>query len=285
MSFTQVKLSIVSGAGVMIADAFTYPLEALSTMVKNSAQKRSAFRLGWQIFKDRQVYSLYKGFSSVPMTGFLPGMAYFYVYEGLKNWAHKKTEHWNSSAVANTIPVLASIMGELAYTSLIVPFDTIQTRMQMGDANTKYRSVSHGMSHIVSSEGLLRLFTASPIYALQFLTFTPVQFGFYEYFKTVFLPADSPVSLKNCLAFTIASTALASSVTNPLNTIIVRFQCEDHSSNNSSFREKIKTIYSNAGMTELNRGLTVRVFERTINAIVFIPIYEMTRQYLMMSKE
>ena len=269
----------------MIADALTYPFEALSTIVKSSPQKTSAVRVSSQFIKSGQVKSLYKGFSSVPMTSLLPSAAYFFVYEGLMNWARQRTQHLNSLMVANAIPFLASMAGEVAFVSLVVPFDTVQTRMQMGVHHFNYRSFSHGLTQVVNSEGLLRLFTASPIYALQFLTFTPVQFAFYEYFKSAVLPAGSAVSLKNCLAFTIASTVLASVLTNPLNTLIVRFQCEDHSGNKESFRKKIEGIYKRAGVVELNRGMAVRILERTANSVVFLPVYEMTRQHLTDRKE
>ena len=279
MSNNQIKHSVVSAVGTLVADSITYPLELISTIVKSSEKKISGTRVIMNFMKTNQFQSLYKGFSTIMFTSFFPNIAYFAVYDWSKKKTREFTKGMESSVIINTLPFFCSVAGELAFVSLMVPFDTVQTRMQMNTGKYNYKGCTNGIFQVINTEGFTRLFSASPIYAIQFLTFTPFQFTFYEYLKSFKSRKGESLSFIDCCQYSFLATALASFLTNPLSTIIVRFQIEDHSKTKITNSKRIQEIYKRSGIVQLNRGFWVRMFERNLNALCFLPIYEMTGQY------
>lgn len=274
----ELKHCLVSATGTMLADALSYPFELVATLVKSADGKVSTFRTSAQIIREKGLRSLYKGVSTVAYTGFFPNVAYYYMYDSLKRQA-RRFQSDPSLPLPAILPFFCSMMAESAFVLVMVPFDTVQTRMQLQAVHYNYRGMGHGLLDVVRHEGLFRLFSASPLYIAQFLTFTPLQFTAYEWLKTRQLRTQSHLTLPQTLWFTLLATSMAAAVTNPVNTLIVRFQLENYASRGNKAWQEAKNILAKSGPRELNKGLMIRLMERNINSLCFLPIYEMAGQY------
>jgi hypothetical protein len=274
----ELKHCFVSALATTLADAVTYPLELISTMVKSSNGRLSATRTAAQVIRDRGIRSLYKGFSTVTYTAFYPNIVYFSLYESLKRNARVLQSDPNVQPSA-VVPFVCSLLAESGFVMVMVPFDTIQTRMQLQAVKYNYQGLSQGIAEVVRHEGIIRLFSASPLYIAQFLTYTPVQFTAYEWLKARQQRHQPEITLLQSIYFTILATSLAGWITNPVNTVIVRFQIQDFGRDDTKGWKQAKQIFSSLSFRELNKGLMVRLLERNINGLCYLPIYEMAGQY------
>lgn len=278
MTTAQFSQCFVAAIGTLVADAVTYPIELIATMVKSANGKVSALRTTANVIRHNGLASLYKGFSTITYTALLPNIVYFNCYEWLKQYG-RSFEQQSTSKSTILVPFIASSLAECAFVAVMVPFDTIQTRMQLQTHQYNYRGLAHGLMDVVHNEGFFRLFSASPLYVLQLLTFTPLQFTAYEWLKAQRLQTKPNLSLAESVYFTFISTTVAAIITNPVNTLIVKFQVENYAKDDQKATQKARQIIRECGMRELNKGFCIRILERNINALFYLPLYEIAGQY------
>lgn len=270
--------SIIASIGTLIADAVTYPIELVATKVKSAYGRSSALKTTANVIKYQGIASLYKGFTTITWTAWFPNIVYFNLYEILKIRGHS-LESQGKSNYSVLIPFFASMLAEVGFCAVMVPFDTIQTRMQMQSLQYQYRGLAHGLAEVIENEGFFRLFSASPLYVFQLLLYTPIQFATYEWLKARRLESKQRLSLVDSINYTIIATSIGAILTNPLNTLIVKFQVEDFAKENKNSAAKAMEIVRQSGMRELNKGLLVRLVERNINGLCYLPLYEFAGQY------
>ena len=117
------------------------------------------------------------------------------------------------------------------------------------------------------------------MYLCQCLTFTPIQFAIYEWLKNCKLERGKQLTLIDSIYFCVLATTFAGAIRNPISTIIVRYQIEDHSVVKPKFFKRVAEIYREVGFVKLNRGMNIRLLERNMNAFFYLPMYEMTSQW------
>ena len=78
---------------------------------------------------------LYKGWSTALYTSFLPSTIYFFIYETLTKMMQERLDRsptWHQYKLG--FPFLISCVSELAALSVMVPFETVRTRIQVSSA-------------------------------------------------------------------------------------------------------------------------------------------------------
>jgi hypothetical protein len=276
------KLCFLSAFGTYLADTLSYPLKLLATVIKSKHDTTSIYKTCCTLIRENGATSFFRGWNTVLLTSFVPNFTYFYVYEGMSNSVLKNIGKLKDSL---HVPLISSFCAELVCVLIFVPFDTVQTRMQLNSPQYQYQSILGGIRNIVKTEGISRLFSASYLYILQLLIFTPMQFTFYEWLKMnqINESADKgSLMYTDSLKFTFISTSFSAIITNPINTLVVRYQLTDFSSiegKSLSGWRLMRDSFRSYGIKDLNRGMCIRLLQTNVNAAVFLPIYEMTRQF------
>lgn len=265
----------VCAIGTFIADAVSYPVELIATLIKSTNNRTPILKTTATFIKENGFRALYNGSSTLTFTTFFPNLVYFSVYEKLKHLSNSKfaKEHMT------TVSFFSSMIAESCFIFCMVPFETIQTRMQMNTMQYNYRSLSHGLYEVVTNEGFFRLFSTSPLFLWQLLIFTPVQFSFYEYLTERQMKKTGHVTLAQSIQSTILASSFAGAITNPINTLIIRFQLENFSERKKSVFQMIRESVKTHGFLSLNKGLMIRLVERNLNSLCYLPLYEMAGQY------
>jgi hypothetical protein len=279
------RVSAVSGFGVFVAETIAYPFELLGTIIKSQHKRTPILSTAKVLLSEKGVLSLYKGCSTLFWTTFLPNIAYFYIYDSLNDFAVNYVNKYFGIGAAHYIPPLSSFLAETVYVLLSVPADTVQTRMQLGSNDYQYNGLLKGVADIIRKEGLVRLFSASYLYIMQLVIYTPMQFTIYEWLKMSKLNKSENkdyITYLKSVQFTFLATSCAAIVTNPINTLVVRYQITDFTSNEgkglNGWRILMKSL-KKYGFRDLNRGMCARLLQTNINSMVFLPIYEMSRQH------
>ncbi len=280
----RLRLCFFSAFGTYLADTISYPLELLATVIKSQHTKCTIMGTTTSLVREHGIRSLFKGVSTVIWTTLFPNFTYFYIYESMNNFAVNYLSKSLKMEDNYYIPPVSAFCAEGVCVVLFVPFDTIQTRMQLNSPQYQYNSLLGGIRDVIKNEGVLRLFSASYLYILQLLIFTPLQFTFYEWLKMSPLNRKEDknlISYYESVKFTFISTSFSAIITNPINTLVVRFQVTDFSNGEGkslSGWRIMKDTFKKHGIMDLNRGMAIRLLQTNVNAMVFLPIYEMVRQ-------
>jgi hypothetical protein len=278
------RLCFFSAFGTYIADTLSYPFELLATVIKSKHDRSPILATTRSLVHEHGIAGLFKGVSTVIWTTLFPNFTYFYVYESINNFAINRLKKSLNFEDNFYIPPLSSLCAEMVCVVLFVPFDTIQTRMQLNSPQYQYKGLFSGIMDVARHEGVLRLFSASYLYICQLLIFTPMQFTFYEWLKMSQFNVKEDknlISYWESVKFTFISTSFSAIITNPINTLVVRYQVTDFTSSEGQSLSGWRLIKENVkkyGMRDLNRGMAIRLLQTNVNAMVFLPIYEMVRQ-------
>jgi ABC-type phosphate transport system permease subunit len=245
----------------------------------------------WQKVKKRDWRFFIQGIDTVLYSAALTNFVYFGVYEGLNQLFHPTHGHFHVPQYAWLLPTVNSFLAELSSFVVYIPIDCVRTRIQSNSRKFRYRSTWHGLRTITRKEGFRRLFTGSHVYMMHNLLFTPILFTVYEKYKQYVVgghvqtnsytcasnPNESEFGLFESLKGTILATTIATIVTNPLNTILVRFQMVNYAQR-QYMQERIwyiiKSSYRIRGLKGLNVGLLPHLLGSNVSTCVYIPIYE-----------
>ena len=210
----RLRLCFFSAFGTYMADTLSYPLELLATVIKSKHGSSPIIKTTTSLVREHGIRSLFKGISTVVWTTLFPNFTYFYVYESINNFAINRLNKNYKPEDNFYIPPISSLCAEMVCVILFVPFDTIQTRMQLNSPQYQYKSLFGGLIDIVKHEGFLRLFSASYLYICQLLIFTPMQFTFYEWLKMSQFNVKEDknlISYTESIKFTVVSTSFLTS--------------------------------------------------------------------------
>lgn len=278
------RLCFFSAFGTYLADTLSYPLELLGTVIKSQHEKSPIIATARGIVRENGFRALFKGVSTVIWTTLFPNFTYFYIYETINNFAVNYVNGKVGIEDNFYLPPLSSLCAEMVCVVLFVPADTVQTRMQLNSSKYQYHSLLGGIRDIVRNEGVVRLFSASYLYITQLLIFTPMQFTFYEWLKMSQFNSKenkNSISYLESVKFTVISTSFSAIITNPINTLVIRYQVTDFSDQQGKALNGWRILTENFrkhGFRDLNRGMTIRLLQTNVNSMVFLPIYEMGRQ-------
>lgn len=266
----------------LFSETLVYPFDTINTWIKLSKRGEPMWGVVKSHLGKSGFSSLYKGMNTQLLVAFVPSFLYFLCYEVTNRWARIALDHFSLHSLSTFIPTLTATVSELFSLTVLVPMDAIKTRYQMNSEAFKYNSLSHAFKDIIEKEGLLRLFQASPLYLVNSVVFNTLLFQFYEYFRIQQMKKEhkenTQLTLLDSLRHSLFATMIATSITNPLDLIITRYQCIDSSVGQLSLKNMVKEIVRTEGWLALNRGMTFKTFYWCIDACIYLPIYEQLRK-------
>lgn len=282
LGLEYLKVPILSASVAFASSVLFYPVEVMATIIKTKIRHtpiRVAFR---DTYRERGFKSFYNGIGTVFYEVFPPYVVYFLVYDTLN---HEMGTYFkrNSIDCRWVIPPLTSFTAEAVSLALLVPINTIQTRMKTGEARYQYRSTFHGLQTISRTEGLWRLYKASHLLLLYMMSFTTIQFSLYEWSKKAILnyTGEKHFCLRESLAATLVATTIASAITNPIDTLLVRYQVTDFTESKNKELTASKLMlrdFRKFGYSGINRGLAIKLLLDNYYSAVYLPAYEYFRQ-------
>ena len=295
-SFTDtlkfLTIPFCGGLATYIGDIISYPFETITTSIKKLHNPKGFYKEVQINIYQRNWYYFINGMNTVFYSAFFTNFVYFGVYEGLNRYSSRKLKEKKMTQYNWMVPTISSLIGEAASLLVFVPVDCVQTRIQSGLSDFRYNGLFDGLKSIIKHEGYSRLFTGSHVYMLHNLMFMPIIFTIYENYKKIIIKRrreklkknDMPIpessklfGIGDSLRGTFLATTASTVVTNPLYTILVRFQITDYSQSqymNERVWYIVKSSFRLRGFYGLNVGLFPRLLTTNISAGVYLPVYE-----------
>jgi hypothetical protein len=297
LKFLSIPLS--GATATYIGDLISYPFEIVSVLSKKSHPPNGLYQDIFKKVLKKNWRFFTKGIDTVFYSAFFTNFVYFGVYEGLSQYCYHKMEQKKLTNFNWTIPTLSSLTAEFISLFVLVPIDCVQTRIQSGDY--KYKNFFHGIRSIRKNEGFLRFFMGIHVYMIHNMLFIPIMFTIYEEYKRLicqkrrsisprvnnsFSYKNDKFSILDSVKGTLLATTISTIITNPLYTILVRFQMTNYSKQkNKGIWSIIKRNYNSQGLRGLNVGLVPRICAANLSALVYLPIFEVTRTHIWNSRK
>lgn len=123
----------MTSLGLSIGDVLLYPIDTLNTRIKaNKLEHVKFFKFARETFRNERVRDLFKGWHTAFYISFLPSTIYFSVYETLTKFTNEKLDQSpRLKKFKLAFPFLISCVSELLALSVMVPFETVRTRIQV----------------------------------------------------------------------------------------------------------------------------------------------------------
>lgn len=289
-TFSPFKLALISSFGAWIADMLLYPIDTIATRIRANKHQFQSFRSECEfIMKNESFKSLYRGFSTTIYCSFIPGLAYFSLYETMNKYGKElcksaTEKHQSFANIKYFLPLFTSPAAELVSLLVYLPFDIVRTRLQVNMREYDYRGIWHGVNHIIEREGLTRMYKASHLYLLNTCIYAAFQMWFYELIRSSILSSKSPqapkrsnskqLTLVESVSISIFVTALATAIVNPLDILMTRFQIVDSKVEKLSSIKLLKDLIKNEGYTGFAKGLSTKAVANISLSIVWLPLYD-----------
>lgn len=270
------QLVVATGAGIasLIADCLIYPFDTMCTWIKlnNSSNKQL------NIIKDKLLLggrnSLFNGFSAQIGSVLIPQSVYFFMYEYSNRKVKRFVDKIDAPELTLLIPTVTATFAEICSLFVLIPFDVMRLRMQSGDPRFQYQSILKGMTEISRKEGVFRLFQGSPIYLAHVLLLNTIIFQAFEYFRVKFHTLSGS-HLGGTILASFCATTLAIYSTNPLDTIIRRYQCIGH---NLSAGSTILRAAKELGYKGLQKGVFMRLLFSNVQYPLGLVAFQLLRE-------
>ncbi|KRX08185.1 Mitochondrial carrier domain [Pseudocohnilembus persalinus] len=287
--FSPFKLSAWASLAYFVADLLIYPIDTLATRQRANVEFHTTIKQEYRnVMKSPAGYKgMYKGYSTVFYSSYVPQFAYFYLYESIsyKSYQYFKTlkdQNSGMEKLKHVVPFVASTLGEIVALLLYLPIDIIRTRMQIDSPSYQYKNMFDGWRQIIKKEGILRMYKASHIYITVTTLQTALQFQAYEWLRNFFIEKQDKefetkqyhLSIQNSIFVTLASTGIATFLVNPLDLVLTRFQVTDSSSKKLSGRQIVKDLLKDEGWKGFLKGLNARMIYCCAYGVLWMPIYD-----------
>lgn len=263
------QIALISGAVAgFTVDAILFPLDTLKTRLQlaasGTARKPGALLSG-----------LYAGFGPAVLASAPAAAAFFGVYDYLKRALSDRF----SDASGRYTPffhMLAAAGGDIASSTVRVPFEVVKQRMQSG----MYTSPVAAVRNIAMKEGLTGFFAGYTSLVLRELPFDALQFPLYEFLKSA-LASRQKRALHTWETSVCGSIAggVAAAVTTPLDVVKTRLMTQ--SASNPKYMgiiHGIRTIATEEGPTALMSGVLPRVVWISLGGAIFFGAYEAAKK-------
>ncbi len=80
------------------------------------------------------------------------------------------------------------------------------------------------------------------------------------------------------IANTLLSTAIATTLLNPLEVLITRYALVDTTKKKLVFRNMVNRIYKREGLKGFYKGYLTELLHHSISALFFLPLYQIVRE-------
>jgi hypothetical protein len=132
--------------------------------------------------------------------------------------------------------------------------------------------LTEGLVAISNKEGIPRLFKSSKIYFACKTLYTAIQFQSFEMINYYF-----EKSTFNILLNTVLSTAVATTILNPLEVLITRYALVDTTKSPLVFSKMAKRIFHKEGLAGFYKGYGTELVYHCVYALFWIPLYQILR--------
>jgi len=177
----------------------------------------------------------------------------------------------------NLAPFISGFFAGFIGDLVEIPCDLVRTRMQLEPGHYDYRNVFDGFKKIYQHEGPTKLFRGGAVYFTLDAIDTGLTFGFYELFKKgfslVFPGHDHHVSLSASLASSALSASVTAILTNPFDVLVTRIQM-NKKDKKLKIVKLVEKIYEREGFQGFFKGLTGRIGQYGLSAVILFPTYE-----------
>lgn len=146
--------------------------------------------------------------------------------------------------------------------------------MQMNRPNDNYTGLFSALKDIKNKEGISRFYKSSKIYFACKTLETAIQFQSFEMIRYLVGP-----SFMWMLINTVFSTALATTVLNPLEVLITRYALVDTTKKKLVFSHIVKKIYKREGIAGFYKGYETELFHHVTYALCWLPLYQIVREH------
>lgn len=265
------QVSLLSGAAAgFTVDAFLFPLDTLKTRMQLAATSPATSVKATPLLK-----GLYAGFAPAVAASAPAAAAFFAMYDYTKRVLSARVE----PKYTPLCHMAAAAAGDIASSTVRVPFEVVKQRMQSG----MYTSARAAVRGTLAKEGVAGFFSGYGSLVLRELPFDAMQFPLYEYLKAQWARRAGVEQLETWQSSLCGSLAggVSAAVTTPLDVVKTRLMTQGAGVGKyKGIVHGLRTIAREEGAAALMSGVAPRVMWISIGGAVFFGAYEAAKKVL-----
>jgi solute carrier family 25 (mitochondrial S-adenosylmethionine transporter), member 26 len=272
------QLGMLAGAVAgFTVDAVLFPLDTLKTrlqMSANAAARGALFR------------GLYDGFAPAVVASAPAAAAFFGTYDYVKRVLAAVSKD-DDGRWAPLQHMVAAAAGDVAGSTIRVPFEVVKQRLQSG----LNKSTAEAVRTVLAKEGVAGFFTGYSSLIIRELPFDAIQFPLYEFLKTQWAKRSRTGKLETWQQSLCGSAAggFAAAVTTPLDVVKTRLMTQGAAAGGiggssvpySGIVNGLTRIAREEGTAVLFSGIVPRVVWISVGGAFFFGSYEAARKALL----
>lgn len=265
----EFQLSLVSGAAAgFTVDAVLFPLDTLKTRLQMAGASQVARR---DLLK-----GIYHGFGPAVVASAPAAAAFFGMYDYVKRVL---VERDTSGKYTPLCHMAAAAAGDVASSTVRVPFEVVKQRLQSG----MYKTSVEAIRATFAKEGMRGFFAGYGSLVLRELPFDAIQFPLYEFLKTSWAKRSGTKELEtwqNSVCGSIAG-GISAAVTTPLDVVKTRLMTQAPGGvRYKGIVDGLQRVAREEGGAALLSGIVPRVVWISLGGAVFFGAYEATKTNL-----
>lgn len=261
------QLSLFAGAiAGFTVDAVLFPLDTLKTRMQLATAAASSAPTG-AVSAARQnlLKGLYQGFGPAVAASAPAAAAFFAVYDYTKKLLEGRVSDEKYTPLCH---VAAAAAGDVAASTVRVPFEVVKQRMQSG----MYATARQAVQRTFATEGVAGFFSGYGSLVLRELPFDAIQFPLFEFLKAQWRKRENKGELATWQTSVCGSVAggVSAAITTPLDVVKTRLMTQAAGvSKYKGIWHGLTTIAKEEGMGALMAGVTPRVVWISVGGAVF----------------
>lgn len=261
MPLSELEVNIFAGGCAGLVETFaTYPLDLAKTrqQLTTSSASKSVPRVLAGAYRDRGLRGLYCGISA-PLMSEVPRRALKFTMNGIFKEQLAGAAVFSEPTSRTATVVLATCAGAAAGASetlIHTPFEVVKIRMQVAGGG----GVSSTVTHIISSEGALALYTGLGAYALRQVVWNGGFFGLLGLGNTTLPPTLAGSKALRDFLLGLAAGSTATVINNPLDVAKSRIQAAPGSTGSRWSAGVVLDIFAKEGLRGWCKGLPARLY-------------------------
>lgn len=270
------QLSLFAGAVAgFTVDAVLFPLDTLKTRMQLATDAATA-ATATTLRKPSLFKGLYQGFGPAVAASAPAAAAFFAMYDYTKRVLESRLHDDKYVPVCHMV---AAGAGDVAGSTVRVPFEVVKQRMQSG----MYASAREAVRATFASEGVAGFFRGYTSLVLRELPFDAIQFPLYEFLKKKWGEVGDEGELKTWQTSVCGSVAggVSAALTTPLDVVKTRLMTQRMGVDKyRGILHGLRTIAREEGMGALMAGVTPRVLWISLGGAVFFGAYEAAKKVM-----
>lgn len=270
------QISLLAGAFAgFTVDAVLFPLDTLKTRMQLATVSNVSSTASTKA--PALIKGLYAGFAPAVAASAPAAAAFFAMYDYTKRVLAARTD----SKYAPLCHMAAAAAGDVASSTVRVPFEVVKQRMQSG----MYASARAAVRGTLAKEGVAGFFSGYGSLILRELPFDAMQFPLYEYLKMRWARETGVTvnELRTWQTSVCGSLAggVSAAVTTPLDVVKTRLMTQAAGATKyKGIIHGLRTIAREEGPRALMSGVAPRVLWISVGGAVFFGAYEAAKKVL-----